>query len=77
MPSFVNLARSQVCDTERPPYLFAARSPRDATRRAGLSATADPVSANHSVCRKKRAGVVISVLYRYAKSKSAGEVALV
>ena len=37
----VNLARSQVYHTERPPYLFAARSPHDAARRAGLSATAD------------------------------------
>jgi len=33
--SVVNLARSQVYHTERPPSLFAAR-------RAGLSATADP-----------------------------------
>jgi len=37
--SVVTLARSQVYHNERPRYLFAAR---DAARRAGLSATADP-----------------------------------
>jgi len=38
--SVVNLVRSQVYHTERPP-LFTARLPRDAARRAGSSSTAD------------------------------------
>jgi len=41
--STVNLVRSQVYHTERPPYLFAARSPWCS---AGLTATAAPCSFN-------------------------------
>jgi len=41
MRSVVNLVRSQVYDTERPPYLLQ-HVRHDAARRAGLPAIADP-----------------------------------
>jgi len=35
--SIVNLVRSEVCHTERPPYLFAARSPGCSLSRGSVS----------------------------------------